>query len=129
MHLGGSGATIERLRDPELRERLRVEMEDEGSDGFHEIPMDWSIVVISGARLAENRRYIGLSVGDAASLAEPRPLAFFFAFLRLARGGGARRVLRIPFGQRGERADDDDAPRAHRRERRHPRRRAAASAL
>ena len=77
MHLGGSGATIERLRDPELRERLRVEMEDEGSDGFHEIPMDWSIVVISGARLAENRRYIGLSVGDAASLADARPIDFF----------------------------------------------------
>ena len=77
MHVGGSGATIERLRDPELRERLRVEMEDEGSDGFHEIPMDWSIVVISGARLAENRRYIGLSVGDAASLADARPIDFF----------------------------------------------------
>ena len=77
MHVGGSGATIERLRDPELRERLRVEMEDEGSDGAHEIPMDWSIVVISGARLAENRRYIGLSVGDAASLAGARPIDFF----------------------------------------------------
>jgi N-acyl-D-amino-acid deacylase len=77
MLVGGSGATIERLRDTELRERLRVEMEDEGSDGFHEIPMDWSIVVISGARLAENRRYIGLSVGDAASLADARPIDFF----------------------------------------------------
>jgi N-acyl-D-amino-acid deacylase len=52
-------------------------MEDEGSDGFHEIPMDWWIVVISGARLAENRRYIGLSVGDAASLADARPIDFF----------------------------------------------------
>ena len=51
MHVGGSAATIERLRDPSLRERLRVEMEDEGSDGFHEIPMDWSIVVVSGTRL------------------------------------------------------------------------------
>ena len=108
MHVGGSGATIERLRDPELRERLRVEMEDEGSDGFHEIPMDWSIVVISGARLPENRRYIGLSVGDAASLADARPIDFFCDLLA---DGGARRVLRIPFGQRGERADDDDAPR------------------
>jgi N-acyl-D-amino-acid deacylase len=77
MHVGGSGATIERLRDPELRERLRVEIEEEGSDGFHEIPMDWSIVVISGARHAENRRYIGLSVGDAASLADARPIDFF----------------------------------------------------
>ena len=52
-------------------------MEDEGSDGFHEIPMDWSMVVISGARLAEHRRYIGLSLGDAASLADARPIDFF----------------------------------------------------
>ena len=126
MHVGGSGATIERLRDPELRERLRVEMEDEGSDGFHEIPMDWSIVVISGARLAENRRYIGLSVGDAASLADARPIDFFCDLLA-AEELGVSCVSQ--FGQRGERADDDDAPRTHRRERRHPRRRAAASAL
>jgi N-acyl-D-amino-acid deacylase len=76
MHVGGSAATIERLRDPDLRERLRVEMEDEGCDGFHEIPMDWSIVVISGARLPENREWIGLSVADAAARAGARPIDF-----------------------------------------------------
>src|SRR5207245_11482216 len=43
MHVGGSAATIGRLRDPSLRERLRVEMEDMGSDGSHEIRVDWSI--------------------------------------------------------------------------------------
>ena len=48
MHVGGSAATLERLRDPALRERLRVEIEDEGSDGFHEIPMDWSVIVVDG---------------------------------------------------------------------------------
>jgi N-acyl-D-amino-acid deacylase len=76
MHVGGSAATIERLRDPALRERLRVEMEDEGCDGFHEIPMDWSIVVISGARLPQNRQYIGLSVAAAAAAAGARPIDF-----------------------------------------------------
>jgi N-acyl-D-amino-acid deacylase len=76
MHVGGSAATIERLRDPALRERLRVEMEDEGSDGFHEIPMDWSIVVISSARLAENRQWIGQSIADAAAQAGVRPIDF-----------------------------------------------------
>jgi len=48
MHVGGADATIARLRDPALRERLRAELEDEGSDGFHGIPMDWSIIVVHG---------------------------------------------------------------------------------
>src|SRR4029077_15353316 len=30
---GGTGATLERLRDPALRERLRVDFEEIGSDG------------------------------------------------------------------------------------------------
>ena len=53
MHVGGGAATIERLRDPSLRERLRVEIEDEGSDGFHEIPVDWSIVHVDGRPVSE----------------------------------------------------------------------------
>jgi N-acyl-D-amino-acid deacylase len=60
MHVGGSAATIARLRDPELRERLRVEMEVEGSDGFHEIPIDWSTVVVS------NGAFVGRTVAEAA---------------------------------------------------------------
>jgi N-acyl-D-amino-acid deacylase len=59
-HVGGLAATIERLRDESLRERLRVEMEVEGSDGFHEIPIDWSTVVLS------NGAYVGRSVAEAA---------------------------------------------------------------
>jgi N-acyl-D-amino-acid deacylase len=76
MHVGGSAATIGRLRDVGLRERLRVEMEVEGSDGFHEIPMDWSIVVISSARLPENRQWIGRSIADASAEAGLRPIDF-----------------------------------------------------
>ena len=76
IHVGGVAATIERLRDKGLRERLRAEIEDEGCDGFHEIPMDWSIVVIGGARREEHRRYIGLSVADAARAADARPIDF-----------------------------------------------------
>lgn len=76
IHVGGSAATIARLRDQGLRERLRVELEEEGADGAHEIPMDWSIVVIAAARLPENRRWIGLSVADAAPAAGKRPIDF-----------------------------------------------------
>jgi len=69
MHVGGSAATLERLRRPELRERLRVELEEEGSDGFHGVPIDWSTIVISGAR-----RWVGRSIADAAAEEGARPI-------------------------------------------------------
>jgi N-acyl-D-amino-acid deacylase len=75
-HAGGVAATLARLRDPELRERLRVELEEVGSDGFHEIPLDWGIVVIGSARRPENQRWIGHSVAAAAATAGRRPIDF-----------------------------------------------------
>jgi N-acyl-D-amino-acid deacylase len=65
MHAGGAAETIRRLRNPELRERLRVELEETGSDGFHEIAMDWSIVDVSGR-----------SIADAAQAAGMRPIDY-----------------------------------------------------
>ena len=41
VHAGGPEAIIARLRDPDLRERLRVELEETGSDGFHDVPVEW----------------------------------------------------------------------------------------
>jgi N-acyl-D-amino-acid deacylase len=76
IHAGGSAATLERLRQVELRERLRVEMEEKGSDGFHEIPVDWSIVVVSSARREANRRWIGRSIAEASAEAGKRPIDF-----------------------------------------------------
>ena len=79
MHVGGGAATIERLRDPSLRERLRVEIEDEGSDGFHEIPIDWSIVLVDGRPISEaaaDAREHGRSTGSAScssSASSPSP--------------------------------------------------------
>jgi N-acyl-D-amino-acid deacylase len=68
MHVGGSAATLERLRDPSLRERLRVELEEEGSDGFYGIPIDWGIVVVGSGR------YVGKSLAEAAAEAGARPI-------------------------------------------------------
>jgi len=64
-HVGGSDATVARLRDPSLRERLRVELEVEGSDGHHEIPVDWSKIAIS------NGAFVGRTISDAAGDARP----------------------------------------------------------
>ena len=76
MLAGGSTETVARLRRPELRERLRAELEEQGSDGFHDIPMDWSIVVISGVRSEAARRWVGRSVTESAAEAGRRPIDF-----------------------------------------------------
>ena len=76
MHAGGAGETLARLRDSGLRERLRFELEEQGSDGFHDIPIDWSIVTVSGARGEANARWVGRSVADAAADARKRPIDF-----------------------------------------------------
>lgn len=64
MHAGGTMETIRRLRDPALRDRLRVELEEKGSDGFYGIPMDWSIVVVRGRSVADAAAAAGVRAID-----------------------------------------------------------------
>ena len=52
-HAGGPEATIARLRDPGLRERLRFELEEQGSDGFHDVPVEWDKLVLDGVSIAD----------------------------------------------------------------------------
>ena len=74
---GGPEATIARLRDPELRERIRVEIEDIGSDGGHGVPIDWTAHVVSGVRKPENARWVGKSVAEGAAEAGSQPIDFY----------------------------------------------------
>ena len=53
VHAGGPDAIIARLRDPDLRERLRVELEETGSDGFHDVPVEWDKLVVDGVSIAD----------------------------------------------------------------------------
>ena len=74
---GGPESAVARLRDPGLRERIRVEMEEDGADGAHGVPIDWSVHVISGVRRAEDERWLGQSVADAAADGGQRPIDFY----------------------------------------------------
>jgi N-acyl-D-amino-acid deacylase len=76
MHAGGSSETLARLRQHELRGRLREEMEETGSDGFHDVPIDWSIIVISGVRRPAAARWVGRDVATAAAEAGRLPIDF-----------------------------------------------------
>ena len=60
---GGAAGTVARLRDPALRERLRHELEDVGTDGHHGVPMDWSLVVTGGSSIAERAAERGAPAG------------------------------------------------------------------
>lgn len=85
-HVGGGAALVERLRDPAARARMRQAM-IEGSDGFNGMPIDWSLVVIAGASLEQNRPYVGLSIRDAAARAGQDPFDFYCDLLVAERLG------------------------------------------
>ncbi len=74
LHAGGPRELIARLRDESLRERIRVELEETGSDMLFGIPIDWSVMVISGVRTEANRDLVGLDVADAAARRQQRPI-------------------------------------------------------
>jgi N-acyl-D-amino-acid deacylase len=64
---GGTAVALERLTDPANLERMRFEIEETGHAAYHDVPTDWSTVVVTGVRAAENERYVGRSIADAAA--------------------------------------------------------------
>jgi N-acyl-D-amino-acid deacylase len=75
--VGGPADVIARLREEALRERIRTDMEEVGSDGAHGVPIDWSAHVLSGAARPQSQRFLGTSVADAAAAAGKRPIDFY----------------------------------------------------
>ena len=74
---GGTDATIARLRDPDLRERLRVDLEETGTDGFHGVPVDWSWIVVGGTGDEANAWAVGRSIAELAAERAERPIDLF----------------------------------------------------
>ncbi|WP_371496835.1 D-aminoacylase [Kitasatospora sp. NBC_00374] len=64
---GGPDRTLERLRDPAARERIRAAMEEHGSDGCHGVVADWSTVQISGVRDPRLADRVGRTVAQLAA--------------------------------------------------------------
>ncbi|GIG60746.1 N-acyl-D-amino-acid deacylase [Longispora fulva] len=61
---GGPAATLERLTDPGVRERIRYAMEVEGSDGCHGVVTDWETIQIAGVRDPDLAHLVGTRVPD-----------------------------------------------------------------
>ncbi|MBB5804844.1 N-acyl-D-amino-acid deacylase [Saccharothrix ecbatanensis] len=78
---GGPEATLARLSDVDVRERIRVEIEETGSDGCHGVPVDWGAIEVNGVRAAENAHLVGRSVAESARLAGRPPAELYFDVL------------------------------------------------
>jgi N-acyl-D-amino-acid deacylase len=74
---GGPAATLDRLADPAARDRIRVEVEERGSDGNHGVPVSWRTVVVSSSTVDERvgtavtsfDDFVGLLVADRLATA------------------------------------------------------------
>jgi N-acyl-D-amino-acid deacylase len=62
-----------RLADPVEGERLRIAVEETGSDGNHGVPADWEAISISSAVATSSRAAVGRSVADVARERGVRP--------------------------------------------------------
>ena len=78
---GGVEATLARVQDTKLRDRLRREIEGIGDDGHGVTPTDWETVVVSGVTRAQNRPYVGASINDIATSEGRRPIDVFCQIL------------------------------------------------
>lgn len=75
---GGLQRTIERLSDPDTRERIRIDIEDRGSDGCHGVPVDWDWIEINGVRNERNAHLVGHTVADSARHVGIQPSELYF---------------------------------------------------
>ncbi|WP_116049396.1 N-acyl-D-amino-acid deacylase family protein [Amycolatopsis palatopharyngis] len=84
---GGLEATLRRLSDPDTRERIRVAIEETGSDGAHGVPVDWAGIEINAVRRPENADLVGHSVAESAHAKGVAPAALYFDVLLSERLG------------------------------------------
>ncbi|GAA2049466.1 D-aminoacylase [Catenulispora yoronensis] len=82
---GGPDATLERLADPDVRERIRVDVEEHGSDGNHGMVIDWRTIQISGVRNIEDEELNALVGQNLAEIAATRGVSGTEAFFDLLR--------------------------------------------
>jgi N-acyl-D-amino-acid deacylase len=64
---GGPAATMARLSDIDIRERIRVAIEETGSDGCHGVPVDWAAIEINGVAHRHNAHLVGSSIAASAA--------------------------------------------------------------
>ncbi|NIZ92200.1 D-aminoacylase [Kineosporiaceae bacterium B12] len=79
---GGPAATLARLADPAARQRIRTDLEVEGSDGCHGVPVEWGTLQVSGVRHAELGDVVGARLDELARRRGAEPFDVFVDLLR-----------------------------------------------
>jgi N-acyl-D-amino-acid deacylase len=79
---GGPDMLLNRLDDPEVRERIRIDVEQRGSDGCHGVIVDWDTIQISGVGNPELADLVGSTVAEIAARDERSGTEVFFDLLR-----------------------------------------------
>ncbi|GAA3031219.1 N-acyl-D-amino-acid deacylase family protein [Streptomyces glomeratus] len=70
---GGPEEILRRLTDPATAERIRHDLEINGADGCHGVPVDWDTVEISGVSDPKLAGYVGRTVRESADLRGEAP--------------------------------------------------------
>ncbi|MEU3045539.1 D-aminoacylase [Streptomyces sp. NPDC006984] len=70
---GGPKTVLARLRDAEVSERIRRDLEETGSDGCHGVPVDWGTIEVSGVHEASLACHVGRTVARTAALRGEAP--------------------------------------------------------
>ncbi len=79
---GGPSATMARLSDVDTRERIRVAMEELGSDGCYGVPVDWHWIEINAVRQQRNEHLVGHRIADSAARLGVPPIELYLDTLR-----------------------------------------------
>jgi N-acyl-D-amino-acid deacylase len=77
VHAGGTDAVVARLIDPEARRRILYEIEVSGSDGSHDMPVDWATISVSGVAEPRSAWAVGATIAALASARDEDPGALF----------------------------------------------------
>jgi N-acyl-D-amino-acid deacylase len=78
---GGTEATLERLRDPETKARIRESVEIYGSDGCHGVVAEWDTLEISGVQNQALGGYVGETIAAIAAEEGREPFEVFVGIL------------------------------------------------
>ena len=78
----GLDATLARLADADARERIRVAVDETGSDGCNGLAVEWATIEIAGVANPELAPLVGRRVSDLAAQQEVAAVDVFFDILR-----------------------------------------------
>jgi N-acyl-D-amino-acid deacylase len=78
---GGTDAVVSRLLDPQTRRRILYQIEVSGSDGSHDMPVDWSTISVSGVADPRSAWAVGATIAELARTRAVPPGALFCELL------------------------------------------------